>query len=625
MRGTGSTFSRLSAARAFIAGAAILAGATAPRAFAQPRFGSEDTAMAIPRVAPPGGAGVALPQPLPPSEAARVRRVFELQARGKIAEAAQEMALLDMSTPAGHGMIGHILADRHLGRFTHTTADELQSWLTQWSDLPDAPQISTLLTRRTNNGGRPQAPAPTLASLSDSQPAAPVPEETESVDQRLPRNGSLDRSVWAAARSGSRGAVARLLARTSGLTAPYAAELRGEAARILFTLNRDEEAYGIAAEAFRPDARGNTRHLAAALVGYTGGLAAWRLGRPEQARELFEAGWNAGYGTSAQRAATAFWAARANLRCGNPADYVPWMTRAAEERRTFYGLLARRTLGLGFGFAPGGRADGETLGEADIEAVAATPQGLRAFALLQVGQTARAEAELRLLWPEAQSTPSLGRAIMLVAAQSGLIDLAAQLADLIQAADGRPRDATRFPVPKLRPANGFVVDPPLVYGITRTESDFDADLVSPMGATGLMQIMPETASLVSGGRDSGSLRGMLRDPAFNLDLGQRYIAYLAEQDSIDRNLIRLLASYNAGPGNLEKWLTTIRDDGDPLLFIEAIPLDETRAYVPRVLTYSWIYAARLAMRAASLDELAAGAWPRYHAREVPTQVLARLH
>ncbi len=59
------------------------------------------------------------------------------------------------------------------------------------------------------------------------------------------------------------------------------------------------------------------------------------------------------------------------------------------------------------------------------------------------------------------------------------------------------------------------------------------------------------------------------------------------------DLLRLLASYNAGPGNFARWVSQIRDNDDPLLFIEAIPIDETRAHVPRVLTYTWIYAARL--------------------------------
>ncbi len=59
------------------------------------------------------------------------------------------------------------------------------------------------------------------------------------------------------------------------------------------------------------------------------------------------------------------------------------------------------------------------------------------------------------------------------------------------------------------------------------------------------------------------------------------------------DLIRLLAAYNAGPGNLARWLPVTRHRDDPFLFIEAIPIEETRLHVQRVLAYSWIYASRL--------------------------------
>jgi soluble lytic murein transglycosylase-like protein len=208
---------------------------------------------------------------------------------------------------------------------------------------------------------------------------------------------------------------------------------------------------------------------------------------------------------------------------------------------------------------------------------------------------------------------------MLVAERAGLPDLAAQLADVVQAADGRVRDATRFPIPRLRPAGGFTADPALVYGMARVESNFDPTSVSRAGAQGLMQIMPRTARFVAspeGGRIA------LDDPAVNLDLGQRFIVYLAGLDSVGGDLIRLLASYNTGQGNVGRWSGSVVDRGDPLLFIEAVPTDETRAYIPRVLTYAWIYAARLRLPGPGLDDLAAGQWPRYRA---PSQGSASLH
>ena len=90
-------------------------------------------------------------------------------------------------------------------------------------------------------------------------------------------------------------------------------------------------------------------------------------------------------------------------------------------------------------------------------------------------------------------------------------------------------------------------------------------------------------------------------------------------------MIRLLASYNSGPGGFARSSGSIRDGGDPLLFIEAIPVDETRRFVPRVLAYTWIYAARMQLPTPSLDELAAGAWPRYHAQAALQQPAPRFH
>ena len=244
-----------------------------------------------------------------------------------------------------------------------------------------------------------------------------------------------------------------------------------------------------------------------------------------------------------------------------------------------------------------------------MDAIAAQPLGRLGFALLQVGQTDRAETAFRALWPQIKDDPGLARSMLLVASGTGLTDFAAQLATLVQAVDGRPHDEMRFPVPRLRPAGGFQVDPALVYALTRLESNFDSAAVSAAGARGLMQIMPVTAKYLAGMADLPATR--LHDPALNLDLGQRYVAYLSRQEGIGQDLLRVLASYNSGPGSFQRWSADLHDDGDPLLFIEAIPTDETRAFVAHVLTYSWIYAARLHLPATSLDELAAGEFPRF--------------
>ena len=116
MRGIGLAISRLSTARAVLAGAALLAGSALRPAHGDASGGSashpDETAMAVPRVHLPGGAsGIGFPQPLAPSEAARVRRIFALQRQGNIPASVAETARLTDTT-----LLGHILAARLLAR-----------------------------------------------------------------------------------------------------------------------------------------------------------------------------------------------------------------------------------------------------------------------------------------------------------------------------------------------------------------------------------------------------------------------------------------------------------------------------------------------------------------------------
>ena len=131
--------------------------------------------------------------------------------------------------------------------------------------------------------------------------------------------------------------------------------------------------------------------------------------------------------------------------------------------------------------------------------------------------------------------------------------------------------------------------------------------------------MPVTAKFVMGAAPQ------LHDPATNLDVGQRYLLHLTQLEAIGSDLIRLLASYNAGPGNFAHWLEVMHPETDPLLFIEALPGDQARAYVPRALAYTWLYAAQLGLPSPSLDDLAAGLWPRVQVRPARHEAAARLH
>jgi soluble lytic murein transglycosylase-like protein len=335
---------------------------------------------------------------------------------------------------------------------------------------------------------------------------------------------------------------------------------------------------------------------------FVAGLHDWQRSDIAQAQTLFVRAADMKSISDDSRAAADFWAARAALREQQPEDYLNWLRLASTTNDTFYGMLAARLLGEGFG--PTGIA--ATLTEADIIAVDATPNGHLAFALLQIGQTDQAELALRALWPSIQTNPDFGHSVMAVAARAGLVDVAIAIAGQIPEPDNDIADA-RLPLPAMHPTGGFTVDPSLVYALTRTESGFNNLAVSPAGARGLMQLMPVTANFIA--RHQG-ISGGVGDPSVNLALGQGYIHYLGQQPGINQNLLAILASYNAGPGAAAIWYNALQQDSDPLLFIETIPNDATRRFVHQVLADSWIYAQEIGLRPSSLDDIAEGNFPQ---------------
>jgi len=119
------------------------------------------------------------------------------------------------------------------------------------------------------------------------------------------------------------------------------------------------------------------------------------------------------------------------------------------------------------------------------------------------------------------------------------------------------------------------IDPYLVAAVVREESSYYPRATSPVGARGLMQLMPATARLMAP-------TGDLEDPGFNIELGTRFLAGLMREFNDPR---LALAAYNAGANRVRQWLSTRRSD-DIEAFVEQIPFDETRLYVKKVVL-SW--------------------------------------
>ena len=125
--------------------------------------------------------------------------------------------------------------------------------------------------------------------------------------------------------------------------------------------------------------------------------------------------------------------------------------------------------------------------------------------------------------------------------------------------------------------------PTVPLGVARQESRFTPAVSSGAGAVGLMQLLPSTASELAGRPISAEA---LKEPALNTDLGSRYLRQLLDQSK--GNAFLAVASYNAGPGAAQGWVTPLLQ-ASPELWVEAIPYPETRLYVKKVLGNIWSY------------------------------------
>ena len=555
---------------------------------------------------PPGGAmhEAELPSVLTIDDVQRYHWIFQVQEAGNWSAADYEIKLLKDRL-----LVGHILAQRYLSKTYKASYGELADWLQNYGEEADAAAIHALAMQRKAAG----APAPT-------KPGSWAPA------LRYGGEGDLDALLAADGSRNSRDLddayqpkdELERIAKTNPAKAEALLNAM-DAKHLLDDADLDEvraaiaDAYTSAGEEKRAQAINATRRVAAKpLADWTAGIAEWRAKHYVEARQHFEAAAKSPDGTPSLVAAAAFWTARAELRNHRPEVVNYWLGIAAQEPYTFYGLLARRTLGVDSYFD----FDSGTFSSADVRTLLATTSGRRVLALIQLGENQRAEAELRAV--AASSDTTLMPAVEALADRANMPALSFQLAAYLSRTDGRNHDRALYPVPRWTPKGGFTVDRALLFAMMRQESQFKPQVRSPAGAQGVMQLMPATAkSMAARAGLPAPDRGNLSDPELSLTLAQEYITHLLSTDRIGNNLMLLAAAYNAGPGPIPKWLASEDLRDDPLLFLESIPVRETHGYVQRVLANYWIYRMRLGQPIPDLDALAAGNWPTYTAFDPP--------
>jgi soluble lytic murein transglycosylase-like protein len=174
--------------------------------------------------------------------------------------------------------------------------------------------------------------------------------------------------------------------------------------------------------------------------------------------------------------------------------------------------------------------------------------------------------------------------------------------------------ASRYPSPKWTPMTGWRVDPALAYAHTLQESNFRSEAVSPAKAQGLMQITPITVRqhAPSLGMSAGQVD--IFNPSVNLAFGQQNLEMLRDSPATGGALPKIIAAYNAGLTPVTRWNYEVRDQGDPLLYMESIPYWETRSYVSIVMKNYWMYERQAEALSGSRIALAQNAWPAFPGR-----------
>ena len=462
-------------------------------------------------------------------------------------------------------------------------------------ELPWAEQLGRLALKR----GATELPALPSAQLMVSLPG--LPKRTK---PRPVADGTMPESVALAVQDRIKNddpVAARVL--LDGIEANLSAEARAEWHQRIgwafYIENDDGNARQVSLGALQG---GDGPWVAEAL--WTAGLAAWRANDCQNAAASFEQAAEMAKNDELNAAAN-YWAGRAWMRCRAPEKVANAMRSAARLRDTLYGMIASETLGLRettLAAAPDFSSD-------DWQQLRQVNNVRLAVQLAEIGEDGLADELLR---HQARiGDPALYAPLSRLARDLGLP--ATQLWMAYNAPSGAKADAAaRFPAPRWVPVTGWKVDPALLFAHSLQESNFRTAVVSPAGARGLMQVLPATARGLARNEPSMTGRDKQLDlPGVNMAFGQGYLVQLRDSGATGGLLPKVIAAYNAGPMPISRWNAQIRDNGDPLLWMESIPFWETRGYVSIVMRNYWMYERQAGGPSESRIGLAQGMWPKF--------------
>ncbi len=489
-------------------------------------------------------------QALSAQDAQAYAAAFDAADRGDFDTADQDLA--KVSDPCLEGRVQYL-------ELTHPKAknasfEELKAWLKSFGDLPGADRVYALALKLKPEGEAPPPPTgPTISQSADGgDRAGPIPQNRPA--REAFNDGDMRRALSLAQASGD---------------------------------------------------------------AWIAGLADYRLGQFTESLASFQSIASNPSVDDARRSAGAFWAARAAVAAGLPDQATPLLKIAAAAPDTFYGMIASRKLQLADD--PLGRMIDATLAgngppaaltqasfsggdDALRQLVSNDPRARRAVALMQIGRRIDAGSELRAGVAAADDEPT--RAVWMRLTYR--LNPDAPQGEITLHSAAPPQSSAFYPTPDLAPAGGFTADKALVYAVVWQESRFNSLAVSPVGAIGLMQLMPPSAAGLAGDSSLTHDPIPLFDTGKNLQLGQQYLNTLIA-NAPGNDIFLAVAGYNGGPATVTRTEALVGADADSLMLMESLPYAETRAYVQKVMAAYWTYRRQFGAPTRTLDAAASDA------------------
>lgn len=500
-------------------------------------------------------------------------------------------------------LLGHVKAQIYLSKSYTSSYPELKNWLEDYASLPEAPRIYKLARKKAPAQEKEKIQEPTFQKKFGYY--GWNYEDFENMPEK--RKIFLEKQIRKFARALNKGKtkIARITLENKNfqkqLPPKYYAVLCASLAQKYLLDNENRLAQEWSQRAINRAKNNATGYWVA-------GLSAWRLKQYKTASSKFKIlgkmkndDWLVSAG--------AYWAGRSFEKRGLKKEARKWYKEAAKYKYTFYGILGN--------VKTDGKPDYQWTSVSYynnleinnyLPGLLNNPAIKRALVLILCQQYKLAEQEIM---NSAEPISDVQKeALLFLAHKYRAHSIAMRLSKQLSGQDNNNcYDYFNYPIPHWEPENGWRLNKSLLLAVARQESSFSPHASSPAGAKGLLQLLPNTAYHITKDKNLRRDCRPLYKAEYNLELGQQYIEYLLDKPFINGNLFYMLVAYNAGPGNLYKWLKKIKDNNDPLLFIELVPSRETRLYIERVMANYWIYQIRLQEKNQTLKDVVQGKWP----------------